>query len=274
MELEDIYENVENDDTEDTTKPRTLNHSQDEGKDQKCRGSRRLVLMTVCLGIVCALLLVSIISQHISNRAERESLFKSNKNTAEEFNQTINSLQDNYTELMTEKHQLKNNFNSLSQKKLELETRVNDLMAEKNQLQRNIDSLSQNKLELENELRKLSEQAIGCLVVSNEEKSWSDSRKYCRDRGGDLVIIKSEKKQRCISSFIKEMVWIGLSDIEKEGNMTWVDNSPLKQGFWEKNEPNDAGGKEDCIELNPGKTVLNNWNDIPCSNKRKCVCEI
>jgi len=36
--------------------------------------------------------------------------------------------------------------------------------------------------------------------------------------------------QRFISSFIKESVWIGLSDIENEGNMKWVDNSPLKQG--------------------------------------------
>ncbi|KAK9981648.1 hypothetical protein ABG768_001172 [Culter alburnus] len=183
-------------------------------------------------------------------------------------------LETRVSNLTAEKSQIQNSFNSLSQKKLELETRVSDLTAEKSQLQNSSNSLNQKKLELETELRKISEQAIGCLVASNKEMSWSDSRKYCRDRGGDLVIIKSEKKQRCISSFIKDMVWIGLSDIEKEGNMTWVDNSPLKQGFWEKNEPNDAGGKEDCIELNPGKTVLNNWNDIPCSDKRKCVCEI
>ncbi len=33
------------------------------------------------------------------------------------------------------------------------------------------------------------------LFVSNELKSWSDSRQYCRDRGADLVIINTEDKQ-------------------------------------------------------------------------------
>ncbi|XDV16010.1 hypothetical protein PO909_015905 [Leuciscus waleckii] len=100
MELEDIYENVENDDIKDTTGPQTQNHSQDGGKDGKCRGRRCLVLMTVCLGLICVLLLVFITLQHITITAERD-LSKSYKNTVEEFNRTIISLQDNYTDLMT-----------------------------------------------------------------------------------------------------------------------------------------------------------------------------
>ncbi|KAK9981644.1 hypothetical protein ABG768_001168 [Culter alburnus] len=278
MDLEDIYQNVERRDIEDTTGPRTLNHSQDEGRNEKRRGSRCLVLMTVCLGIICVVLLVSIILQHISNTAERESLFKSNKNTVKEFNQTINSLQDNYTELMTEKDQLKNNFSSLSQKKLELETRVNDLTAEKKQLQGSVDSLNQKKLELESKVTSLSEEVKlkgckeGLFFISSESKNWSESRQYCRDRGTDLVIIDTEEKQRHITSFLKESVWIGLSDTENEGNMKWVDNSPLKQGFWFKGEPNNDGN-EDCIELDPEKDPVNNWNDLPCSEKRKGICE-
>ncbi|XDV16150.1 hypothetical protein PO909_015981, partial [Leuciscus waleckii] len=78
--------------------------------------------MTVCLGLICVLLLV-FITLYITITAERD-LLKSYKNTVEEFNHTINSLQDNYTDLMTEKDQLKNNFSSLSQKKLELEAKL------------------------------------------------------------------------------------------------------------------------------------------------------
>ncbi|RXN05990.1 CD209 antigen-like protein [Labeo rohita] len=68
------------------------------------------------------------------------------------------------------------------------------------------------------------------FFMSTEKKSWSDDRQYCRDRGADLVIINSEEKQRFISSFTTERAWIGLSDREQEGKMTWVDYSPLKQG--------------------------------------------
>ncbi|KAL1281250.1 hypothetical protein QQF64_000053 [Cirrhinus molitorella] len=263
--------------------------------------------------------------QHITITAERD-LIKSYKNTVEEFNQTINSLQDNYTDLMTEKHQLQNNFTSQSQKNLEI--RVN-LTAEKDHLQKSFDTLNKKKLELESKVSSLSKElkkesakrdlipsvkkycktreqkmelevfynntkwehfkningprrhcsyegkarscrgnrclvpvtvclGIICLLliaaiilqhfqatskqgylwgpdglfVSDELKSWSDSRQYCKDRGADLVIINSEEKQRLISPRIKESVWIGLSDKEIKGSMKWVDNSPLKQVFW------------------------------------------
>ncbi|XP_051752143.1 CD209 antigen-like isoform X3 [Ctenopharyngodon idella] len=345
MELEGIYKNVDRETCskgneqglgrdEDIYANKDQKLSQTEARAQNQRGltgrSKCVVLSTVCFGLMCILLVATIIVLQIKLTAERETQATHMLQTSSRYQTEMDQLQNSFNslsqkkleletrvkDLIAEKSQLQRNFDSLSQKKLELdirvsdltaeknlsesrvkdltaeksllqqsfdssnqkklelETRVNDLTAEKSQLQSSFNSLNQKKLELETELRKLSEQAIGCLVASNEEKSWSDSRKYCRDRGGDLVIINTEEKQRCISSFTKEIVWIGLSDIENEGNMKWVDNSPLKQGFWEENEPNDAGGKEDCIELNPGKTVLNNWNDIPCSAMRKSVCEI
>jgi len=114
-------------------------------------GSRCLVLLTVCLGIICVLVLV-FITLYITTRAERDLL----KNTVEEFNHTINSLQDKNTDLMTENDQLKNNFISLSQKKLELETRVNDLIAEKRELLGSFNALNQEKLELETRVNDLT----------------------------------------------------------------------------------------------------------------------
>ncbi|KAK7165653.1 hypothetical protein R3I93_005658 [Phoxinus phoxinus] len=106
--------------------------------------------------------------------------------------------------------------------------------------------------------------------MSNEEMNWSESRQYCRDREADLVIIHTEEKQKFISSFIKERVWIGLSD-ENKSNLTWVDNSLLNHGFWDKGEPNSLD--ENCIELDPGRGPVKNWNDLQCSQNIKCICE-
>ncbi|KAK7117032.1 hypothetical protein R3I94_022548 [Phoxinus phoxinus] len=127
---------------------------------------------------------------------------------------------------------------------------------------------------MSDELKKAYEKGYqwGWFFISNELKSWSDSRQYCRDRGADLIIINTEEKQRFITSLVTERMWIGLSDIEQEGNMTWVDNSSLKQGFWFGGEPNDGGGSEDCVELLPSTPVLN-WNDLPCSDVRQGICE-
>ncbi|XP_048051421.1 C-type lectin domain family 4 member E-like [Megalobrama amblycephala] len=188
MELDTVYENVDQKHIKDTSGPQI--HRRDEGQAQKQRGSRCLELMTVCLGIICVVLLVFIILQHISITEEREAASKKS-----------------------------------------------------------------------------------VFFIYNESKNWSDSRKYCRDRGTDLVIIDTEEKQKSISSFIKERVWIGLSDIKNEGRMKWVDNSPLKQGFWLKGEPNNLARDEDCIELNPENPTLNNWNDLPCSYTIKWICE-
>uniref|UniRef100_A0A8C2A2Q0 C-type lectin domain-containing protein n=1 Tax=Cyprinus carpio TaxID=7962 RepID=A0A8C2A2Q0_CYPCA len=212
-----------------------------------------LVLITVCFQIICVFLLINNIVLHIIITAERD-LIKSYKNTVEEFNQTINSLQDNHTDLMTEKHQLQNNFNSLSQKKQELETRVTFLS------------------------KGLKKEALTHVFMLLFLFFWSDSRQYCRDRGADLVIINTEEKQvsLCECLLMNEM-WIGLSDREQEGIMKWVDNSTLKQGFWLKGEPNNHNN-EDCIELNynrrlPGWSTLNNWNDLPCFEKKRGICE-
>ncbi|KAL1281240.1 hypothetical protein QQF64_000043 [Cirrhinus molitorella] len=144
MDLQAIYENVDCRDIKNKTGPQTKIHGQDE--DLNHRGSRCLVLIAVSLGLICVLLLVFIILQHITITAERD-LMKSYKNTVEE-------LKNNYTDLMTEKQQLQNNFSKM-------EARVKDLTAEKDQIQR--DS-SQQKVYLENRVTSLTG-GSRCLVL-------------------------------------------------------------------------------------------------------------
>ncbi|KAI7793240.1 putative C-type lectin domain family 17 [Triplophysa rosa] len=85
--------------------------------------------------------------------------------------------------------------------------------------------------------------------ISTKEKSWDDSRSYCKERGADLIIINNKEEQ----GFIQKMSngrshWIGLSDSDEEGRWKWVDNSTLISGSWWSGEPN-GQTKENCGSL-------------------------
>ncbi|KTF73498.1 hypothetical protein cypCar_00039649 [Cyprinus carpio] len=104
-------------------------------------GSKCAVLSTVCLGLTCILVAV-IVVLHIKLKAEREE-------------QATHMLQSSSRD-QTEKDQLRNSFNSLSQKNLELETRVNDLTAEKNQFETRVNDLTAEKKQFETRVNDLT----------------------------------------------------------------------------------------------------------------------
>ncbi|XP_076125901.1 C-type lectin domain family 4 member E-like isoform X2 [Alosa pseudoharengus] len=92
---------------------------------------------------------------------------------------------------------------------------------------------------------------------SIETRNWTMSRKDCRQRGADLVIINSKEEQEFISARFRD-TWIGLTDSEIEGE--WK--------FWMENEPNNDAKGEDCA-----KTYGKQWNDAPCSLHFRWTCE-
>nr|XP_055059939.1 C-type lectin domain family 10 member A-like [Misgurnus anguillicaudatus] len=172
--------------------------------------SRWFVMITVFLGLSCVLLLVAIIAQHNKLSTERDLMKMSYMNI--EYSEALSSLKMNYSQLTDEREELQNRFNFVREEKLELETNNKLLTGEKEELQKNISSMREEQLELDAQLKKWNlQRGSSWYYISSEQKSWSDSRQFCRDRGSDLVIINTEEEQRFISSIIKERVWIGLS---------------------------------------------------------------
>ncbi|KAG9348910.1 hypothetical protein JZ751_029227 [Albula glossodonta] len=66
-----------------------------------------------------------------------------------------------------------------------------------------------------------------CYFFSKEKKTWTQSHDYCLSVGAQLVIINGQQEQTFVSESIIETCWIGLSDLETEGQWYWVDGSSL-----------------------------------------------
>ncbi|XP_029586305.1 CD209 antigen-like protein E isoform X2 [Salmo trutta] len=155
-----------------------------------------------------------------------------------------------------------------------LETSYNNLTEEKKQLQISYNNLTKERDKFtELEWRKFNS---SLYYISNEYKTWEDSRRDCLKRGADLAVINSEEEQVFISQ-LNTKPWIGLTDKDSEGTWKWVDGTPLTTAFWFTEEPNDgAVNGEDCVSLYyHTESALKNWNDLACNNTELMwICEI
>ncbi|XP_072525636.1 uncharacterized protein [Salminus brasiliensis] len=167
-------------------------------------------------------------------------------------------------------------FNSLTAERDQLHTSYTNLTAERDQLLKSKAGFQWQLSELEKALQQgwMFSHAI-LYYISTEEKSWSESREDCRERGGDLLIINSREEQDFIDKLLKsQLTWIGLSDSEREGVWKWVDGSALTTGFWFPGEPNSRAGDEDCVLTGytfPVKPV-SHWNTGGFRDKGKELC--
>ncbi|XP_052425433.1 CD209 antigen-like protein C isoform X2 [Carassius gibelio] len=104
---------------------------------------------------------------------------------------------------------------------------------------------------------------------SYEMKNWDESRRYCRERGTDLIIINNGQEHDFVKNICgSDHFWIGLTDVEVEGRWKWVDGSTLTYRFWASGEPNNYQGNEDCAVIDSSE-----WFDTKCDNRAKWICE-
>ncbi|MBT9558769.1 MAG: hypothetical protein IV100_22245 [Myxococcales bacterium] len=113
-----------------------------------------------------------------------------------------------------------------------------------------------------------------CYEVVAEPSNWVDAAESCDNRGGHLVSITSSVENATVLELAQARcpgneVYIGLSDLLKEGSFTWASGEALAYTHW-ATYPDDFQGKEDVVNM----ASTGFWNDAGWTETRPCyVCE-
>ncbi|XP_069038822.1 CD209 antigen-like protein B isoform X2 [Lepisosteus oculatus] len=265
-------------------------------------------LATVCLGLLCAVLLTIIIALSVNYTGVTESLSQANSRMKNE----LDWLKENYSSLIAASQVLWTNYSilaavndKLQNEKAELQRNTSGLQSiierfqmENDSLQTKIKILNRHVTEIYKTFPSLekycsfkdveSEEWVcnpcprgwvffscKCYYFSIDEKNWKDSHTACKKQGADLVIINNREEQEFIWRQTKgnKNKWIGLTDASMEGIWMWVDGSRLTTGYWDDNQPNNQNGIQDCVVADPKSHSFQNWNDLDCNSSWQRICE-
>ncbi|XP_051540892.1 C-type lectin domain family 4 member M-like isoform X2 [Myxocyprinus asiaticus] len=244
-----ISSHVVRTETEDTKRHKTPHRTGSE-----CVRNRNFRAATVCLGVLCVLLLTAVIvlCVQLFRKTRQDQFNTKNKNIFEEREQLLT----NNTKLTEERDQLLNNNTNLTKERDGLTNENHDLTKQSEQF-------NQEKNELQKTLREMDGwiyYQFSFYYISSEIKSWNESRRYCIEKGADLMIINNTKKQDFLKENSgKENVWIGLTDSEKEGTWKWVNGKTLNSGFWRFGQP-DGQRTENCALITSSELIAINRN--------------
>ncbi|XP_075690985.1 uncharacterized protein LOC142659107 [Rhinoderma darwinii] len=112
-----------------------------------------------------------------------------------------------------------------------------------------------------------------CVYIDPQRSlNWKDARKFCQNFGSsDLITLNDMDKVNWIKSYIKRNSWIGLNDIESEGNRVWTNGAPLFPTLHRLMVFGSSGDRSrfDCVSMQPGGF----WADADCNQQMGLVCE-
>lgn len=110
-----------------------------------------------------------------------------------------------------------------------------------------------------------------CYLVHLDAAPWDVARLTCSDNDGWLAAVDDEDENGILTAMTGGPdTWIGYSDIDDEGNFSWIEGSSTFEA-WNAGEPNNAGDNEDCAAI---RVPNGNWNDLPCDVDRAFICEM
>jgi len=121
-----------------------------------------------------------------------------------------------------------------------------------------------------------------CYFFGKKERSFEKAQNFCMDMNSTLFEPKNLKTNDLVFEKAKNVserwgsqykfFWIGIHDLNNEGNFTYVSDqneTVIPWDNWNEGEPNNFKNGEDCVYSHDhGK-----WNDMNCTAKSEFICE-
>ncbi len=132
-------------------------------------------------------------------------------------------------------------------------------------------------------------------LVGAKDLNWGDASVACFDRGAQLASVHSKEENLFIFNLrpkIKQSRWLGARRDRSRTNTspyswTFSDGTPFDifpfyaqcipdvNCLWQRGDPNDLGGKEDCVQMGHKDNAVNDgaWSDALCSASKSYICK-
>ncbi|XP_042288894.1 CD209 antigen-like protein A isoform X1 [Thunnus maccoyii] len=268
---------------------RPRHEEEDRGETNQSAERRPCQLLLLSFGLLCIIQVALNISLRLTSNSSKESTFSDCNKTHFGDHNKVKEVQINCEQMMTNNcNKLQERFNALTRDRDLLQNRNSELTNKIKDVEEERDRLSMRLRELVRTVPMRSPQLSCqcpegwreinsiCYFLSSESKTWKESRKYCQNKSADLVVINSEQEQKELYRLDGDndlLFWIGLR--YTAGTFKWVDGSALTKPFWQRGQPDHGGpnNREDCVEMYHSNPVLASWNDAPCGQKRRWLCE-
>lgn len=123
-----------------------------------------------------------------------------------------------------------------------------------------------------------------------KEEDWTTAANICGKEGGCLLNIEDAEENLAIYNHLRNRIWgdktntksytyiwIGGNDLDHEGQFVWKPSDKnmtytnWSNDIWQ--QPDNYRDDEHCLELYVMDTTNVFWNDGPCWEKKRFICE-